>query len=140
MTFVRFAALAMAGAFLVGCGEEKVGCSEPATIDALQNIVRGQIKNGQTAVMFDSEKTTISLEAVRTRQSTDRSASCAAKLNYDLAFNAEGGLDFMKAPADKLKQIREEMNRQMATDITYEVERLDKEKGVYVTAKGLRSF
>lgn len=140
MTFVRFAALAMAGAFLVGCGEEKVGCSEPATIDALQNIVRNQIKSGQTAIMFDSEKTKISLEAVRTRQSTDRSASCAAKLNYDLAFNAEGGLDFMKAPADKLKLIREEMNRQMATDITYEVERLDKEKGVYVTAKGLRSF
>ena len=103
-----------------------VSCSSSATIDALQKIAgRGYPPNFY-------EKIAVSLTDVRTRKSDDRSAVCAATMHV-LPVLKSDLLKQSSLPPDQTAAQKKELEAEQVQDITYQVERTDDGKSVYVT-------
>jgi hypothetical protein len=120
---------------VVGCGSAKLNCSDQAVSDLVLKLRGGKwIRRKsasvyQTASLFDSQRTAITLEGIRTRTANERVAECAAAIKFDLALrppNEWKGMARTKAQAEDMAD----------GEIKYTAERTDKGE-LYVTVFGL---
>jgi hypothetical protein len=104
-----------------------VSCTSNSAKDLVVQIAREQIdKDPYLMYAADSQKTKISLDAIRTQDTNGGKVNCAANIAYSIAYKSSAG-------AGGKGLIDSALNR----EIKYKVEKTDKGGEIYVTVFGL---
>jgi hypothetical protein len=106
-----------------------VSCTSDSAKNLVAQIAREQIdKDGYMMFVVDSQKTKISLGAIRTQDTSGGKVNCAASITYSIVTKGGGGDSVVTGALEQA------LNK----EIKYKVEKTDKGDQIYVTVFGLQ--